>query len=228
MSSLELLHSIPSLLPAARVVLIVDTRTDRLAAEQDARLKADLCRRAGLECKLLLSKEATAEAVLELLPKVSIWLYTGSIARPVRQDLAITLAPSSPAAAIETAGELLLSGEERLPAEALRRLNLRGLHMAVFAACSPVESVAPAEGVAALCSLLMTAGARQALATLWPVQAAVAGELVLDVLGAVLPPRRLAVSEAARQALLRRQQLGAPVESWASFAVYGSGDALPL
>lgn len=223
-SSLEQLYSTPSPAPASRAVLIVDARNEPSAAEQ-ARLAADVCRRAGLECRLLLGRDATAKAVLELLPKVSIWLCAGAIARRIRNDL-----PLVSAGALEAAADLLLTGEDRLPAEALHQMNLRGLHLAAISASSSGDTVAPPAAVAGLCNALITAGARQALATLWPVHAAVATDLMLEVLRGVLPPSRLAVSEATRQALLRRHQLGAPVGSWSSFsfALYGTGDALPL
>lgn len=149
--------------------------------------------------------DATIERVLAALPTASVL----HVAAHGRFDAA---SPASSGIVLRGAGEF-----STLTLEALRRLDLRRMRLAVLSTCRSAEGTSlPGRVRICIPAALLAAGARGVLASLWPVDDDASLGLMTEFYDALrtLPPSR---------ALAHVQQTtSTPARHWAGLVFYGS------
>lgn len=121
--------------------------------------------------------------------------------------------------------ELLLaaSGDDdgRVRAYEFRTLDLREMALATLGVCdSGTYRVGPGNEIHGLVAALLTAGARDVVATLWPVRDATTARLITRFYTTVVA---VGPAEALRRARVALIATGAAVRDWAGFVVVGPG-----
>jgi hypothetical protein len=154
----------------------------------------------------LLGTEASIERVMAALPTANV-LHAAAHGRfdadsPASSGIVLRCDPD---------------GFSTLTLEALRRLDLRRMRLAVLATCRSAEGTSlPGRVRICIPTALLAAGARGVLASLWPVDDDASLGLMTEFYGALrtLPPSR---------ALARVQRTtSAPKRHWAGLVFYGS------
>lgn len=159
--------------------------------------------------RLLKGEEATLNAVRSALPEVKLFHFAGhSLSSPDRVGLLLA----------DQAGR---GGSSLLDADAVRRVHLSTLQLAVLSACSTGSAGTGAEGFNSMTEAFLHGGVPHVVASRWAVDSVAARSYVQDFYRNALSG--LPVSESTRLTSLR--MLSDPRTShpyfWAAFAAYG-------
>jgi CHAT domain-containing protein len=201
--------SISSDMPALVVASTASSTVERLTALPDVTAEADSVSNGFHSTRLLKGGEATFNAVRHELPGAAVFHFAGH-------------ALSSP----DKAG-LVLSGESPtdapllLDADAVRRIKLPNMQLAVLSACSTASSSGGASGFQSITETLLRAGVPHVVASRWAVSSVEARAFVEDFYRNAIAGR--SVSDATR--LSSRTMLSNPRTAhpyyWSAFAAYG-------
>jgi CHAT domain-containing protein len=183
---------------------------DGLIPLPDVATEADTVASGFHSARVLKGGEATFNAVRDGLPGAAVFHFAGhSLSTPNK------------------AGLMLMNGEARtdnpllLDADALRRLKLPNMQLAVLSACSTASSSGGSGGFSSVTEALLRAGVPHVVASRWAVDSVEARAFVEDFYRNALSGQ--SVSDAIR--LTSRKILSNPRTAhpyyWSAFASYG-------
>ncbi|MBE9213003.1 CHAT domain-containing protein [Plectonema cf. radiosum LEGE 06105] len=180
-------------------------------AEKEAEAIKPLLEENKLKTKLLIDKQATKAAVLELLPQAKIiHLATHGLFDNIQGlQSAIALAPSGKDNGLLTAEEIL---------------NLKlNADLVVLSACNTGRGRITGDGVIGLSRSLISAGTPSVIVSLWAVPDAPTAELMTEFYKNLLNKRNpLDKAQALRQAMLKFKDK--PPKDWAAFTLIGESN----
>jgi CHAT domain-containing protein len=194
---------------------LADPRVEGLPELPDARRElvqvCRLLRNRGVSCEACMGAEATES-----------WLKRNAGGRSIVHVAAHGDFP--PAEAVDL-HELRLApeGEDdgRVHAYELRRLDLEAAALAVLSVCdSGTYRFGPGDELHGMAAALLLAGARDVVATLWPIEDALGTRFVTRFYGSLLPHGPAEALRRTRAELIRQ---GVAVREWAAFVGVGSG-----
>ena len=197
-------------LPAVVVGSTVSSAADGLIPIPDVAVEVDAIAGSFHSVHVLKGGEATLSAVGNVLPGGAVFHFVGhSLAVPQRMGLLLESE----------------NGQGNIPqlmdANALRRLPLQSLQLAVLSACSTASGSGGASGFDSITDAFLRAGVPHVVASRWAVDSAETLGFVTDFYRNALAGRP--VSEAIR--LTSRKMLANPRTShpyyWSMFAAYG-------
>ncbi len=197
-------------LPTLVVGSTASSTADGLIPLPDVAAEADTVASGFHWASVLKGGEATLNAVRDELPGAAVFHFAGhSLSTPNK------------------AGLMLMSGEARtdhpllLDADALRRLKLPNLQLAVLSACSTAAGRGGSGGFNSITEALLRAGVPHVVASRWAVDSVEARAFVEDFYRNALSGQ--SVSDAIR--LTSRKMLSNPRTAhpyyWSAFAAYG-------
>ena len=197
-------------LPALVVGSTASSTADGLIPLPDVAAEAETVAGGFHSASILKGGEATFNAVRNELPGAAVFHFAGhSLSTP------------------EKAGLMLMNGEERpdtpivLDADALRRLKLPSMQLAVLSACSTASGSGGSGGFNSITEALLRAGVPHVVASRWAVDSVEARAFVEDFYRNALSGQ--SVSDAIR--LTSRKMLSNPRTAhpyyWSAFAAYG-------
>jgi CHAT domain-containing protein/tetratricopeptide (TPR) repeat protein len=197
-------------LPALVVGSTASSPADGLIPLPDVAAEADTVAGGFHSARVLNGGEATLNAVRSALPAAAVFHFAGhSLSTP------------------EKAGLMLVNGEARsdtplvLDADALRRLKLPSMQLAVLSACSTASGSGGSGGFNSVTEALLRAGVPHVVASRWAVDSVEARAFVEDFYRNALSGQ--SVSDAIR--LTSRKMLSNSRTShpyyWSAFAAYG-------
>jgi CHAT domain-containing protein len=197
-------------LPAVVVGSTASSPADGLIPLPDVAAEADTVARGFHSVNVLKGGEATLSALRDELPAAAVFHFAGhSLSTPSK------------------AGLMLMNGEVRsntsfvLDADALRRLKLPNLQLAVLSACSTATGRGISGGFTSITEALLRAGVPHVVASRWAVDSVEARVFVEDFYRNALSGQ--SISDAIR--LTSRKMLSSPRTAhpyyWSAFAAYG-------
>jgi CHAT domain-containing protein len=197
-------------LPALVVGSMASSAVDGLIPLPDVAAEADTVASGFHSVDVLKGEDATLGAVVEALPRAAVFHFAGhSLATPDKAGLMLA----------NSAGRANL--RLLLDADALRRLKIPHMQLAVLSACSTAEGNGGSGGFNSVTEALLRAGVPHVVASRWAVDSMEARAFVEDFYRNALSGR--SVSEAIR--LSSRKMLSNPRTAhpyyWAAFAAYG-------
>jgi CHAT domain-containing protein len=183
---------------------------DGLIPLPDVAAEADTVANGFHSARVLKGRQATFNAVRNELPAAAVFHFAGhSLSAP------------------DNAGLMLVDGDAHsetpplLDADALRRVKLSNLQLAVLSACSTAAGGGGSSGFNSITQTLLRAGVPHVVASRWAVDSVQARAFVDDFYRHALSGRP--VSDAMR--LTSREMLSNPRSAhpyyWSAFAVYG-------
>jgi CHAT domain-containing protein len=197
-------------LPALVVGSTASSAADGFIPLPDVAAETDTVASGFHSASVLKGGEATLNAVRDELPSVAVFHFAGhSLSTP------------------DKAGLMLMNGEARtdvpllLDADALRRLKLTNMQLAVLSACSTASGSGGSGGFNSVTEALLRAGVPHVVASRWAVDSVEARAFVEDFYRNALSGQ--SVSDAIR--LTSRKMLSNPRTAhpyyWSAFAAYG-------
>ena len=197
-------------LPALVVGSAASSRAEGLVPLPDVAREADAVASQFKSPQILKGGEATFATVKNELPSAAIFHFAGhSLATPDRAGLLLENG-KAPADTVSL-----------LDADALRRINLRNMRLAVLSACGTESGSRGSGGFNSIAEALLRAGVPHVVASRWTVDSVEARRFVDDFYRNTLSGQP--VSDAVR--LTSRRMLANPRTShpyyWSAFAAYG-------
>ncbi len=196
-------------LPALVVGSTASSTADGLIPLPDVAAEADTVASGFHSATVLKGGEATFNAVRDQLPGTAVFHFAGhSLATPAKAGLML-------------AGETRTDVPLLLEADALRRVKLPGMQLAVLSACSTAAGSGGSSGFNSITEVLLRAGVPHIVASRWAVDSVEARAFVEDFYRNALAGQPM--SDAVR--LSSRKMLSNPRTAhpyyWSAFAAYG-------
>ena len=196
-------------MPALLVGSTASSTADGLIALPDVTAEADAVSAGFHSTTVLKGEEATFNTVRDDLPRAAVFHFAGhSLATPGKSGLIL-------------AGETPKDTTRLLDVDAVRRIKLPSMQLAVLSACSTASGSGGSSGFKSITETLLRAGVPHVVASRWAVNSVEARAFVEDFYRNALAGQ--SVSDATR--LSSRKMLANPRTAhpyyWSAFAAYG-------